>query len=773
MEITKIPLLVLKDSILFPGMIMPVFVSRNFSIASVNMAVSNDRRIMVLAQKSSENKEIATDTVYKIGTVANVLKMQTLYDGHIKLLIQGSEKMSVESVVYDAEAGCYFANIKELEEIKEEESSVSIEAMIKNIRTNLEKLANMGSKVFTRDIINILKNITEPSRLAELIISNVSAPVETSQAILEETSSLKKLEYVNDYIFRELSLMEVQTDIQTKAKEKLGQAQKEYFLRAQMKQIQQELGNDDPYAAEIEEYEKKLQEKELPDEVREAAEKQISRLRGMSPSQSESPVIKNYLDTLLELPWSEKSVDNRDINRAKKILEKDHYGLEDIKERILEFLAVRQIKDNSKTPILCFIGPPGVGKTSLGRSISRALDRKFLRQSFGGLHDEAEIRGHRRTYVGAMPGKILEGIKSVGVKNPVFMLDEIDKVGNDFKGDPSSALLEVLDPEQNYAFKDNYLGIPFDLSEVFFIATANWEETIPAPLKDRMEIIRLSGYTDLEKIAIAKKYLIPRQLENNGLKPNEIHFTNDAILFLIRRYTKESGVRNIERTIGSVCRKTVVRKVSNKKFSKKITPVVAQKLLKEPPFSDRQLDTTPEIGVVNGLAWTMFGGATLKIEVNSMPGKGNLILTGQLGDVMKESARIALSYIKSNIEKFSLPEDFDTDNIDIHIHVPAGAVPKDGPSAGVTITTALLSLFLKKLIDPFTAMTGEISLTGKVLPIGGLREKLLAAKRNGIKRVIIPEENKSLYESVPQEIKESIEIVFVEDYREIFKLLFI
>ncbi len=773
METTRIPLLVLKDSILFPGMIMPVFVSRNFSIASVNMAVSNDRRIMVLAQKNSDSKEIATDTVYKIGTVASVLKMQTLYDGHIKLLIQGGEKMYVESVEYDDEAGCYFANIRELEEIKETENTVAIEAMIKNIRDNLEKLANMGSKVFTRDIINILKNITEPARLAELIISNVSAPIETSQAILEETNSLKKLEYVNDYIFRELSLMEVQTDIQTKAKEKLGQAQKEYFLRAQMKQIQQELGNDDPYAAEIEEYENKLREKELPENVREEAEKQITRLRGMSPSQSEAPVIKNYLDILLELPWSEKSIDNKDINRAKEILEEDHYGLEDIKERILEFLAVRQVKNNSKTPILCFIGPPGVGKTSLGRSISRALDRKFFRQSFGGLHDEAEIRGHRRTYVGAMPGKIIEGIKSVGVKNPVFMLDEIDKVGNDFKGDPSSALLEVLDPEQNYAFKDNYLGIPFDLSEVFFIATANWEETIPAPLKDRMEIIRLSGYTDLEKIEISKTYLIPRQLDNNGLESDEIHFTDEAILFLIRRYTKESGVRNLERTIGSICRKTVVKKVSDKPYSKKITPEVAKELLKEPPFSDKQLDKTPQVGVVNGLAWTMFGGDTLKIEVNSMPGKGSLILTGQLGDVMKESARIALSYIKSNTEKFSLPEGFDTDLIDIHIHVPAGAVPKDGPSAGVTITTALLSLFLKKAVDPYTAMTGEISLTGKVLPIGGLREKLLAAKRNGIKRVIIPEDNKSLYESVPEEIKESIEIVFVEEYSEIFKVLFI
>jgi len=768
----KLPLLALKDSVLFPFMIMPVFVSRDFSIASVNKAISSERFLMVTAQKDINADTVSMNSIYQTGCIATILKMQKLFDGRIKLLIQGMGKAEISDIYKDETDNYYVSQITQVKDETQNEITVNIEAMIKNIREGLDKLANIGDKSFPSDIVAILNGISDPGRLTELIISHLSNSVAFSQQILEETDIVRKLALVNEFIEKELSLLEIQADIKNKAKEKLGKAQKDYFLREQMRQIQKELGTEDPHAAELQEYEAKIHDKKMPDNVREEAGKQLTRLRGMNPASSETSVLKTYLDTLLEIPWLDATEDLKDINNARKVLETDHYGLEDIKERILEFLAVRQVKGNSKAPILCFIGPPGVGKTSLGKSIARALGRKFYRLSLGGLHDEAEIRGHRRTYVGAMPGKIIEGIKVTGFRNPVFMLDEIDKVGADFRGDPSSALLEVLDPEQNFSFRDNYLGLPYDLSQVFFIATANWEETIPAPLRDRMEIIRLAGYTDIEKQEIAKRYLVPRQMENNGLEEKEIHFTNDSLLFTIRRYTREAGVRNLEQKVASICRKTITQKVSKKRVYKKITPTIIEKYLKMPPYSDVELNLEKRVGVVTGLAWTMYGGSTLKIEVNEMEGKGQLILTGQLGDVMKESARIALSYIKSNSDVFKLSKNFSLDNKDIHIHVPAGAVPKDGPSAGITITTALLSLFLGKAVEPSTGMTGEISLTGRVLPIGGLREKLLAAKRNGVNKVLLPKENTALYESIPEEIKKDIAVVFVEDYREVFKTLF-
>lgn len=768
----RLPVLALKDSVLFPYMIMPVFVSRDFSVSSVNQAISSERFLFVTAQKSEENDEISYNSIFEVGCVATILKMQKLFDGRIKLLIQGVQKARMDELEKIVNDDFYEATISMLPPTDLSEISVETEALIKNIRDGLDRLTNMGDKKFPPDIVAILNGISDPSRLAELVVSHLSNSVQISQQVLEEENILTKLSIVNEFIERELSLLEIQADIKNKAKEKLGQAQKEYFLKEQMRQIQKELGTDDPYNNEIEEYAEKIRQKDFPEKVFEEAEKQLTRLRSMNPAASETSVLKTYLDTLIELPWTEETDDNKDINHAKDVLENDHYGLEDIKERILEFLAVRQMKGNSKSPILCFIGPPGVGKTSLGKSIARALNRKFYRLSLGGLHDEAEIRGHRRTYVGAMPGKILEGIKNTGTINPVFMLDEIDKVGKDFRGDPSSALLEVLDPEQNFAFRDNYLGLPYDLSKVFFIATANWEETIPAPLKDRMEVINLSGYTDPEKIEIAKQYLIPRQIENNGLEDKDIQFSNESLLFLIRRYTREAGVRNLERKIGSVCRKTTTLKVSGKKARKRITPEIVEKYLKLPPFSDTEIHKDKRVGVVTGLAWTMYGGTTLSIEVNKMKGSGKVMLTGQLGDVMKESAQIALSYIKSNAKTFSLPKNFTLDESDIHIHFPAGAVPKDGPSAGITITTALLSLFLKKSISPFIGMTGEISLTGRVLPIGGLKEKLLAAKRNKIYEVFIPSENEALFESIPDKIRKNLTVHFVKDYKDVFSRLF-
>lgn len=766
-----LPVLPLKDSVFFPYMIMTVNVLRGFSASAVNRAITGEGFLMVTAQKDASLDEISDRSLYLTGTVATIVRMQKNYDGSMKLLIQGYKKASLSGVTFDEEGSYYKAKVLPIEEI-DDSQNMHAQALMVEIQAQIKTIAEKGEISLPPDALGAIQSVKNPGRLAEIILNHLSKSLDLSQRVLEENSQLKKLQIVHENLEKEINLLEIQSDIRNKAKERLGKAQKEYYLKEQMKQIQKELGNDDPHLSEIQAYEKKLSEANLPENVKAEATKQLDRLRTMNPAASETVVVKTWLDTILELPWNNETSDNKDISKAGQILEDDHFGLQDVKERILEFLAVRQIRGSSKSPILCFIGPPGVGKTSLGKSIARALGRKFYRLSLGGLHDEAEIRGHRRTYIGAMPGKIIEGIKTTGAMNPVFMLDEIDKVGKDFRGDPSSALLEVLDPEQNFSFLDNYIGIPFDLSKVFFIATANWEETIPAPLKDRMEVIRLSGYTDPERLEIAKKYLIPRQIENCGLDKKDITFSKDALLFISRRYTRESGVRNLERNIGSICRKVTTLKVQKKPFPKLITPKVAEKYLKLPPFSDTELDYDSRVGVITGLAWTQFGGSTLKIEANWMKGKGGLILTGQLGDIMKESARIALSFIQSNAEIFGLGSDFTIENKDIHIHFPAGAIPKDGPSAGITITTALLSLFLKKEIDPLIAMTGEISLTGEVLPIGGLKEKLLAAGRNKVKEVFMPEKNRPLYESIPAEIKEGIKVHFVSEYTEIFKRLF-
>ncbi|MGI6394136.1 MAG: endopeptidase La [bacterium] len=768
-----LPLLPLKDAVMFPYMIININVKRGFSASAVNRAITSEGYLAVVAQKNPDDETINSDTLYSIGTVATVVRMQKNPDGSMMLYVQGFKKAHIKNIRHEEQKEYYTADIKVIEDEPDlEENRAMAEALVSEIKKIIKNINELGNMMMPPEAFTAIQGIKNPGKFAEIIMSHLSKSVELSQRVLEETSTIKKLKIVHSALEKELSLVEIQSDIRNKAKEKLGKMQKEYFLKEQIKQIQKELGNEDPHLSEIEEYENRAKAKNLPDQVSAEVKKQISRLRTMSPAASETTVIKTWLDTVLELPWLEGTNDNKNIVKAKKILEKDHFGLEDVKERILEFLAVRQVKNNSKTPILCFIGPPGVGKTSLGKSIARALDKKFYRLSLGGLHDEAEIRGHRRTYVGAMPGKIIEGIKTTGVNNPVFMLDEIDKVGKDFRGDPSSALLEVLDPEQNFSFLDNYIGVPFDLSNVFFIATANWEETIPPPLKDRMEIIRLSGYTDLERLEIASKYLIPRQLENSGLTKKELKFTKDALLFISRRYTRESGVRNLERNIGSVCRKITTLKVQKKEVPQTITPKLVEKYLKLPPYADTELDYAPRVGVVTGLAWTQYGGSTLKIEANWMKGKGGLILTGQLGDIMKESARIALSFIQSNAEAFGLGKDFSVEEKDIHIHFPAGAVPKDGPSAGITITTALISLFLKKEIDPFIGMTGEISLTGEILPIGGLKEKLLAAKRNKVKKVFLPEKNRPLYESIGNEIKSGIKPVFVSEYHQVFDKIF-
>ena len=765
-----LPLFPVRDAVLFPFSSQSVSIGGDGAARAVRVAQGFGNYVIFVAQRGADAiDKINEGTIYSVGTVAIITKSQTKASGRESIYVQGLKKAKITSIVYDENRNVFFGKI----EVIEEETSFD-ENLCTSMFREVDQLLDSLKESLTPQFFNAYRAIRDPARLAEFLMNTFSKSVQLSQKVLEENAPLAKLDSALVVLRKEVMASQLQHMIRHKTMETLSKDQKDAFLREEMKVIQKELGAEDPYNAEIAEYEKKLEAGFLPEQAAAEARKQIDRLKTMHPANQESIVVRTWLDTVFSLPWKDSTDDNRNINHAERVLEEDHYGLEDVKERILEFLAVRQINGDqtSKSPILCFVGPPGVGKTSLGRSIARALGRKFHRLSLGGLHDEAEIRGHRRTYVGAMQGKILEGLKICKSNNPVFMLDEIDKLGKDFRGDPSSALLEVLDPEQNFSFLDNYIGIPFDLSKVFFIATANWEDSIPEPLKDRMEIIRLSGYTDLERVQIAKQYLIPRQLENNGLQKKSLQFTTDALNFISRRYTREAGVRNLERCIGSVCRKVVTLKVKGEEYPKKITPAVVEKLLKLPPFSESELEKNENIGVVTGLAWTQFGGATLRIESNWMLGKGNLILTGQLGDVMKESARIALSYIQSNAEKFGLGKDFVLENKDIHIHFPAGATPKDGPSAGITITTSLLSLFLGRKIDPRIAMTGEISLTGDVLPIGGLKEKLLAAKRNGVARVFMPEANRSLYESISEEIRSGIEPEFVKSYAEMFKALF-
>ena len=776
-----LPVFVIKEGVLFPFMLMGIAAPNEKIFANLlRAAESTGNYIVVVAEKQQGEdkslfpKVVTIDNVYSFGTIAAIVRENTENNGRGNILLKGLKKVAIKEILFNPVFEMSFARVEVVEENNfiEAKDETLLRTAVWDVRELFNSINSLN--VFPPSVIKDFKNINDPARLAEFIASNFLRNTEELQKVLEENSPLKKLLMVQKALEDALAFMQVKNDIKRKTMARLEKGQKDMILREQIKQIQSELGETDPFSASIQDYEKKLAQNILPEYAAAEVRKQIERLKSMSPFSQDSSMLSSWIDSVFELPWKDSTEDNKDISAAEKVLREDHYGLEDIKERILEFLAVRQIKgdQNSKSPILCFVGPPGVGKTSLGKSIARALQRKFYRLSLGGLHDEAEIRGHRRTYVGAMQGKILKGLTSCKSNNPVFMLDEIDKLGKDFRGDPSSALLEVLDPEQNFSFLDNYIGLPFDLSRVFFIATANWEDTIPEPLKDRMEIIRLSGYTDMERIEIARKYLIPRQLENNGLAPKEIQFTKDALLFISRRYTREAGVRNLERSIGSICRKTVTLKVQKKEFSKKITPAVVEKYLKLPPFSDSDFDNESRVGVITGLAWTQYGGATLKIETNSMKGSGNLLLTGKLGEVMQESARIALSFIRSNAGKFGLGNDFTISDKDIHIHFPAGATPKDGPSAGIAITSALLSLFLGKAIDPKIAMTGEISLTGEVLPIGGLKEKLLAAKRNGVNKVLIPEQNKALYESIEDEIKSGIEVVFVREYNDVFKVLF-
>ncbi len=768
MEIPEsLPMMAVRDVVVFNYMIIPLFVGRPGSIEAVNDAMSGDKLLMLVTQKDAAKDEPEPDDIYEVGMVSMIMRTLKLPDGRLKVLVQALSKAKIRQ--YEQTTPHYRVAIDLVPEQETEKITVEVEALMRTVREQTEKIMSLRG-ILSADLMMIINNIEEPGRLADLVGSNLRLKIAESQQILETVDPLQRLKLVADLLNKELEVSTVQAKIQSDAKEEMSRSQREYFLREQMQALKRELGDEDAYSQEIEELKKSLKKKKMPKYAKKEAKKQLKRLEMMHPDASEANIVRTYLDWFLDLPWKKSSKDRLDLKEAAGVLDEDHYGLDKIKERILEYLAVRKLNPDTKGPIICFVGPPGVGKTSLGQAIAKAMGRKFFRLSLGGMRDEAEIRGHRRTYIGALPGRILQGLKNVKTNNPVFMLDEIDKIGDDYRGDPSSALLEVLDPEQNYTFSDHYMNLPFDLSKVMFITTANRFDTIPGPLLDRMEVIQLSGYSLEEKMVIARKYLLPRQIKENGLKVRQIRLDDNTLKLIISHYTHEAGVRNLERELGKICRK-IARKiaeggkgpytVSKNTLSRYLGPL---KYLPE-----TELDTVSQPGLVIGLAWTEVGGELLHIETTILPGKGKLILTGQLGDVMKESAQAALSYCRSRSKMLGVEPDY-FDSIDIHIHVPAGAIPKDGPSAGITMTTALYSAILGKSVKKGMAMTGEVTLRGRVLPIGGLKDKALAALRAGIDRIIIPDENEKDLVEIPEELRKKITFMPVKHMDEVIAI---
>jgi ATP-dependent Lon protease len=760
-----LPVLPVRDIVVFPYMILPLFVGRDMSIKAIDKALAGDRMVLLVTQKDLDVENPTVEDLYRIGTVGVVMRMLKLPDGRVKILVQGLSKAKV--LKFGDKESYFTAEIEKMEDKKPDEVTIELEAQMRNVKEQLDKAISLG-KTILPDVMVVIENLEEPGRLADLVTSNLGLKTDQAQEILEIEDPTERLRKVSDILNHEIELLIVQQRIQSEAKGEIDKTQREYFLREQLKAIQKELGDIDERSEEINEFRIKMEEAKMPEKVLKEAEKQLKRLEKMHPDSAESATVRTYLDWLVEIPWAKSTKDNLNIKSAKKVLNDDHFDLEKVKERILEYLSVRKLKSKMKGPILCFIGPPGVGKTSLGRSIARALGREFFRMSLGGMRDEAEIRGHRRTYVGALPGRIIQGIKQTGNNNPVFMLDEVDKIGMDFRGDPSSALLEVLDPEQNNAFVDHYLTVPFDLSNVMFITTGNMVDTIPSALRDRMEIIYLSGYSTEEKQGIAKKYLIPKQLGEHGITKKILSITDPALVQLISQYTRESGVRNLEREIANLCRKVAKRIAEGKKKRFVITAKNISKYLGAPKYLPEEEIEKDEVGVTTGLAWTETGGDIIYIEAIMMKGRGNLTLTGQLGDVMKESAQAALSYIRSRAKSLGIKEDMFSKN-DIHIHVPAGAIPKDGPSAGITMATSIASVLTGRPVNKNVAMTGEVTLRGRVLPIGGLKEKTLAAKRMGINTVIMPKRNSKDMDDLPKYIKKDMEYIFVETMDDVLK----
>lgn len=761
-----LPLISVRDIVIFTDMLLPLFIGREKSVRAVEEAVEKDGFLFLTAQKDPNVENPNPDQIFSVGTVSRVLRMLKLPDGRVKALVQGIEKARI--VKYVSKRSLYRVKIETIPDQPAQEINLEIEALMRNVREHSEKILALRGEM-NNDIGTILESVNDPGKLADLVASNLKLRIEESQVLLELIDPVERLKKINELLSREVELSSMQAKIQSDVRDEISKSQRDYFLREQVRVIHKELGEDDSKIKEIEDYRKKIRRAKMPKIAEKEALKQVKRLDQMHLDSAEASVVRTFLDWLVEMPWSRTTKDVIDIKHAKKVLDKEHFGLSHVKNRILEYLSVRKLNPKMKGPILCFVGPPGVGKTSLGQAIAHAMKRKFVRISLGGIRDEAEIRGHRRTYIGALPGRILQGLKQSGTNNPVFMMDEIDKLGSDFRGDPSSALLEALDPEQNLAFSDHYLNLPFDLSRVMFVLTANFTDTIPSALLDRMEVITLSGYTEDEKKAIAQRHLIPRQIRENGLKSKTLSISTGTLQKIISEYTSEAGLRNLEREIATICRKVARKIAEGDKGPFRITKNSLQKYLGVSKYSPEMDQEDSQVGLSTGLAWTQAGGEVLYVEASLIGGKGELIITGQIGDIMQESARAALSYARANLGTLKIKKNI-FENKDIHIHVPAGAIPKDGPSAGIAMATALISVLINKPVNKDVAMTGEITLRGRVLPIGGLKEKALGGLRAGIRTIIIPEKNKKDLAEIPINVRRKINFVPVKSMEEVLSL---
>ena len=760
-----LPVVPLPDVVTFPYMIVPLVVSVDRAIRAVDQALTQNRLVFLVTQRDQEVGNPGPTDMYEIGTVGMVIRMLKMPDQNVRVLVQCITRARVRT--WEDKLPYVQANIEVIEETRPEIPGLELEALTRNVNAALEKAVSLGKNV-SQEIMAVVANMDDPGRLADLAASNLSLRVEDAQEILSTLDPLKRLHRVHELLTREVELLTVQNEINSQAKGEIDKGQREFFLRQQLKAIQTELGEGNDLIEEVRRYIKRADEAKMPQEAREEFDRQVRRLERMHPDSAETATVRTYLDWMVGLPWSRKTADNLNLQKARKILNEDHYGLERIKERILEHLAVRKLKQDTRSPILCFVGPPGTGKTSLGKSIARSLGRKFVRISLGGVHDEAEIRGHRRTYVGAMPGRMIQGLNQAGSQNPVFMMDEVDKIGADFRGDPSSALLEVLDPEQNSTFRDNYLGVPFDLSNVLFITTANVMDTIQPAFRDRMEVIYLSGYTEEEKLQIAKRHLIPRQIEAHGLKGEDLIFSDDVIREVIRGYTREAGLRNLEREIATICRKVAMKFALGKRKPIELSVVKLGQYLGPRRIIPEERLAKDQVGIATGLAWTPVGGDLLYVEAQAMTGRGNLILTGQMGEVMKESAQAALSYARAHAVEYNIDRDFFSSH-DFHIHIPEGSIPKDGPSAGITLASALVSACTGRPVDKSIAMTGEITLRGDVLPVGGIKEKVLAAHRGQVNTVMLPRQNKKDLGEIPKELRQHIKVILVDKMTDVLK----
>lgn len=762
------PLLALRGIIVFPGMTVNLDVGRDKSINAVNAAMQLDKKILLVTQRDAETADPKREELYNYGVVAEIKQLLKLPSGAIRILIQGLERAELTSLIDAPFKDTYLEGFAMPVASVEPEENSETEAMRRVLLQSFEKWLVTGKKVTTEVMLNF-KNITTAGEIADIIAGYLTISIDEKEELLELADVKERMHKLHTFLCKELEIAELEKNITQEVRKQIEKNQREYYLREQIKVINKELGEGDERQAEVDEYKKQMVGRDLPPEVADKINKELDRLYKMPPMMAESGVIRNYVETLLALPWGIYGKDNFDLKHAEKVLNKDHYGLEKVKERILEYLAVRALTKSGKGPILCLVGPPGVGKTSLAQSVARAIDRKFTRMSLGGVHDEAEIRGHRRTYIGAMPGRIIHGMQTCGVMNPVFLLDEVDKMSSDFRGDPASALLEVLDPEQNNTFSDHYVEIPFDLSQVFWIVTANTVETIPPALLDRMEVVQLSSYTEDEKVKIAELHLLPKERQNNGLTAKTLSITEDALRMIIRGYTREAGVRNLERKIAAVCRKTALRIVNGEAKSAKVTAKNLHKYLGKVIYLEDDVSLEAAAGICTGLAWTRVGGELLKVEVVACKGKGHLALTGQLGDVMKESAQAGYTYIRSRADELGLAKDF-YETTDIHIHLPEGAIPKDGPSAGITMATAMISALTGRKVKKNLAMTGEITLSGRVLPVGGIKEKFLAAHRYGVKTIIMPAKNEQDLEELPANVRAKMHFIPVKHMDEVLKI---